>query len=51
VLAKEILGATLLTIHNLSTLLSLMDDIRQAIVNGRFDQFATDFLKCWERSP
>lgn len=51
VLAKEILGATLLTIHNLSTLLSLMDDIRQAIINGRFDQFATDFLKCWERSP
>jgi queuine tRNA-ribosyltransferase len=51
VLAKEILGATLLTIHNLSTLLSLMDDIRQAIINGRFDQFATDFLKHWERSP
>jgi queuine tRNA-ribosyltransferase len=48
VLAKEILGATLLTIHNLNTLLSLMSDIRQAIMNGRFDQFAADFLKHWE---
>jgi queuine tRNA-ribosyltransferase len=51
VLAKEILGATLLTIHNLNTLLSMMNDIRQAIINGRFDQFATDFLKLWESSP
>ena len=49
-LAKEILGATLLTIHNLNTLLSLMNDIRQAIMNGSFDQFATDFLEHWECS-
>jgi queuine tRNA-ribosyltransferase len=49
VLAKEILGATLLTIHNLNTLLSLMKDIRQSILNGRFDQFATEFLDDWER--
>jgi queuine tRNA-ribosyltransferase len=48
VLAKEILGATLLTIHNLSLLLSLMSDIRQAIFNGHFDQFATNFLAQWE---
>jgi queuine tRNA-ribosyltransferase len=48
VLAKEILGATLLTIHNLSILLSLMNDIRQAIINGRFTQFAADFLEQWE---
>ena len=51
VLAKEILGATLLTIHNLNTLLSLMNDIRQAIIDGRFDQFAADFLKQWESIP
>lgn len=50
VLAKEILGATLLTIHNLNTLLSLMNDIRQAIIDGRFDQFAADFLENWEGS-
>jgi queuine tRNA-ribosyltransferase len=48
VLAKEILGATLLTIHNLSTLLSLMNDIRQAIINNRFDRFAVEFLEQWE---
>ena len=50
VLAKEILGATLLTIHNLNTLLSLMDDTRQAIMNGHFDQFAADFLEHRESS-
>ena len=51
VLAKEILGATLLTIHNLNTLLSLMNDIRQAISNSRYDQFATDFFEQWESIP
>jgi queuine tRNA-ribosyltransferase len=50
VLAKEILGATLLTIHNLNILLSLMAEIRQAILNHRFEQFATDFLEHWESS-
>ncbi len=32
--AKEMLGATLLTIHNLHTMLSLMGDIRSAVVAG-----------------
>lgn len=50
VLSKEILGATLLTIHNLSTLLVLMHDIRQAILDGQFEQFATNFLEQWEGS-
>ncbi|HEX9090129.1 MAG TPA: tRNA guanosine(34) transglycosylase Tgt [Anaerolineales bacterium] len=48
VLAKEMLGATLLTIHNLTTLISLMADIRQAIQQGCFAQFASDFLEHWE---
>jgi queuine tRNA-ribosyltransferase len=48
VIAREILAATLLTIHNLSTLLTLMSDIRQAIPQGNFRQFATDFLKNWK---
>jgi queuine tRNA-ribosyltransferase len=48
VIAREILAATLLTIHNLSTLLTLMSDIRQAISQGNFRQFATDFLKNWK---
>ena len=51
VLAREMLAATLLTIHNLNTLLTLMADIRQAIINGQFDQFAQDFLEQWEKTP
>jgi len=48
ILAKEILGATLLTIHNLNTLLDLMKDIRQAIMDGQFEQFAINFFERWE---
>ncbi len=48
VLAKEILGATLLTMHNLNTLLVLMKDIRQAIMDGHFQQFAAEFFRNWE---
>ncbi len=48
VLAKEILGATLLAIHNLNTLFGLMRDIRQAILEGQFEQFAANFLEQWE---
>ena len=48
VLAKEILGATLLTIHNLNTLLVLMKDIRQSILDGKFEQFAAHFIEEWE---
>jgi queuine tRNA-ribosyltransferase len=40
---KEILGATLLTIHNLSVLLSLMSDIRTAIAGGRFQPLWEEF--------
>jgi queuine tRNA-ribosyltransferase len=43
--AKEMLSATLLSIHNLHTLLQLMREIRQAILENRFDQFAEEFLK------
>jgi queuine tRNA-ribosyltransferase len=49
VLSKEILGATLLSIHNLSVLITLMADIRQSIIQGNFDQFADNFLEHWER--
>jgi len=45
VLAKEILAATLLTIHNLSTLVTLMIDIRMAIVQCRYAKFASEFLE------
>jgi queuine tRNA-ribosyltransferase len=41
--AKEILGATLLTIHNLATILTLMGDIRSAIRAGRFSTLREEF--------
>lgn len=45
VMAKEILSATLLSIHNLYTMLSLIRDIRTAILEARFDEFRAAF---WE---
>ncbi|NJD57931.1 MAG: tRNA guanosine(34) transglycosylase Tgt [Anaerolineales bacterium] len=50
VLSKEILAATLLTIHNLNILLTLMADIRMAISEGEFEQFAINFLEHWDRN-
>jgi queuine tRNA-ribosyltransferase len=50
VLAKEILGATLLTIHNLNTLLALMNDVRQSILDGQFESFAANFFAHWDRT-
>lgn len=39
VVAKEILGATLLSIHNLHTLTQLAQEIRQSIIQGNFNHF------------
>jgi queuine tRNA-ribosyltransferase len=39
IVAREMLSATLLSIHNLYTLVKLMDDMRQAILEGRLDAF------------
>jgi queuine tRNA-ribosyltransferase len=44
IVAKEMLAATLLSIHNLHTLLQLVRDMRQAIIENRFDHFANEFL-------
>ncbi len=44
IIAREMLAATLLSIHNLHTLLQLARDMRQAILEDRFDAFADDFL-------
>jgi queuine tRNA-ribosyltransferase len=48
VLAKEMLAATLLSIHNLHMLITLMKDIRKAIMNHQYDQFANNFQENWE---
>lgn len=44
--AKEMLAATLLTIHNLRYLTRLMEGMRAAIADHRFDSFAAQF---WRR--
>ncbi len=42
--AREMLAATLLSIHNLHTLLALVRDMRQAILDGRFDRFSQEYF-------
>jgi queuine tRNA-ribosyltransferase len=44
IVAKEMLSATLLSIHNLHALISLMAEIRQAIMAGHFNQLAAEFI-------
>lgn len=44
ILAKEILSATLLSIHNLHTLITLVNDIRQAILINEFDNFVGEYF-------
>ena len=41
---KEILGAQLLTMHNLRFTLRLMEDVRRAIAEDRFGDFARELL-------
>ena len=40
--AREMLSATLLSIHNLHTLVTLASEMRQAILTSTFDQFVDD---------
>lgn len=43
--AGEVLGIRLTTIHNLWYLCHLMQDVRQSIIDGCFEEFRTDFWK------
>lgn len=43
--AKEMLGATLATIHNLYFLNDLMEKVRDSILNDKFFEFKDEFLK------
>ncbi|MCB2013682.1 MAG: tRNA guanosine(34) transglycosylase Tgt [Sphingobium sp.] len=45
--AKEILGAMLMTQHNIHFYQNLMQNMRDAIAAGRFAQFAADFRACY----
>jgi len=49
IVAKEILAATLISIHNIYTLLQLVRDARQAILNGTYEEFAAHFLENYQR--
>lgn len=49
IIAKEMLAATLISIHNLYMLLQLTRDARQAIIAGTFNAFAADFLANYQR--
>ncbi len=44
IVAREMLASTLISIHNLHLLLSLVRDARAAILAGRFEQYADNFL-------
>ncbi len=45
IVAKEMLSATLLSIHNLHTLLQLARDLRQAILEKRYQSFVDEYFK------
>lgn len=49
IIAKEMLASTLISIHNLYSLLQLVRDARQAILDGTFDAFAAHFLENYQR--
>ncbi len=44
IIAKEILAATLISIHNIQFLVTLMKNARQAILDGTFNDFSASFL-------
>lgn len=44
IVAKEMLSATLLSIHNLHTLIQLAADMRMAILAGEFERFAEPWM-------
>ncbi len=47
IVAREILAATLLSIHNVHFLLKLVQQARTAIIEGKFSIFASNFLGVW----
>ncbi len=47
--AKEMLGATLASIHNVYFITNLVRGMRQAILNGTFEEYKKAFLNNYER--
>jgi len=50
IMAKELLAGTLLSIHNLHTLIRLMEEIRADIAAGTFEELAPTLLKRWSNN-
>jgi queuine tRNA-ribosyltransferase len=44
IIAKEMLSATLLSIHNIATLILFVSDIREAIISEEFDNFKNTYI-------
>ncbi|MFP3854902.1 MAG: tRNA guanosine(34) transglycosylase Tgt [Anaerolineales bacterium] len=49
IVAGEMLSSTLLSIHNLYTLIQLTSDLRQSIIEGRVEQFAEEFRQSYQK--
>ena len=47
IVAKELLAGTLLSIHNLHTMITLVSDMRKAIMDGTFDGKISHWLTQW----
>ena len=45
IVAREMLSATLLSIHNLFTLIKLLEDVRNAIKAGKFNDFSDHYFQ------
>jgi len=50
IVAKEFLAGTLLSIHNLRSLIRLVEDIRKYIEQGKFEEQFPALLKRWENN-
>ena len=50
IMAKETLASTLLTIHNISTLVKLVEEIRELILQGKFRENMPHLLDIWENN-
>jgi queuine tRNA-ribosyltransferase len=49
IIAREMLASTLISIHNLRTLVRLMADLRQSILDGEAEEFAAQFRTAYRK--
>jgi queuine tRNA-ribosyltransferase len=50
IMAKEILAATLISIHNIFTLVELMRRLRKSIIDNNFEEYSTHLLNNLQKS-